>query len=392
MTIDRVLTSEALERLRRPTGRAHGLPRETFTSEAIYAEEMDRVFGRGWIVAGISDELAAPGSVVPVNLAGRPVILTSNDEGRIQAFHNVCRHRGVQVVTKPCSGQKLLRCPYHSWSYDLDGRLRATPHVGGPGKHSHPDIRKSENGLVPIRCEVWASLVFVNFAAGGPDLATFLAPLIERWKAYDFTRLRLGGTATFEIKANWKLAVENFSESYHLPWVHAGLNSYSPMEDHGCFFIPGLCQGQLSRNYAQSPVGGRILPRFPGLTPEQEKLAEYPVVFPNLMLGLHADHFLVLTAFPVAPDRTYERIDLFVIGDEALSPDFGANRAQVVEGWRSINVEDIDVVERMQVGRSSPAMDGGRFAPGQDDCVHAFELQWVDAMLDSGDRSARAAD
>ena len=136
MTIDRVLTSEALERLRRPTGRAFGLPRESFTSASIFAEEMARVFGQGWIVAGVSDELAAPGSVVPLTLAGRPIILTSNDEGRIQAFHNVCRHRGVQVVTKSCSGQKLLRCPYHSWTYDLDGRLRATPHVGGPGKHS----------------------------------------------------------------------------------------------------------------------------------------------------------------------------------------------------------------------------------------------------------------
>jgi choline monooxygenase len=229
MATKELLTTQAMERLRRPVGQAHGLPREAFTSAAVYAEEMDRVFGRGWIVAGVADELAVPGTVIPSTLAGRPIILTSNDEGRIQAFHNVCRHRGVQVVTKPCSAQKVLRCPYHSWSYDLDGRLRATPHVGGPGKHSHPDIKKSENGLVPIRCETWANLVFVNFTSEGSDLATFLKPLTDRWKAYDFSRLRLGGTATFEIKANWKLAVENFSESYHLPWVHAGLNSYSPM-------------------------------------------------------------------------------------------------------------------------------------------------------------------
>ena len=393
MAIERVLTSEALERLRRPIGRARGLPREAFTSEEVYAAEMSRIFGRGWIAAGAAtDELAQPGKVIPLVLAGRPIVLTSNEQGRIQAFHNVCRHRGVQVVTKACSGQKVLRCPYHSWAYDLDGRLRSTPHVGGPGKHSHPDIKKAEIGLVPIRCESWANLVFVNFDEAGPDLLTYLAPLRERWKAYDFTRLRLGGTATFELKANWKLAVENFSEAYHLPWVHAGLNSYSPMEDHDCFFIPGFCQGQLSRNYAAAPIDGRTMPRFAGMTAEQETLAEYPVVFPNLMLGVHADHFFALTAFPVAPDRTYERFDVFVIGGEAMTPAYAANRAATVERWRAINVEDIDVVERMQVGRTSPAMDGGRFAPGQDDCVHAFDLQWVDAILGGGGRSVRAAD
>jgi choline monooxygenase len=246
---------------------------------------------------------------------------------------------------------------------------------------------------MPIRCESWANLVFVNFAGDGPDLLTFLAPLRERWKAYDFSKLRLGGSATFELKANWKLAVENFSEAYHLPWVHPGLNSYSPLEDHDCFFIPGFCQGQLSRNYAPTPVNGRIMPRFEGMTPEQLSLGEYPVIFPNLMLGVHADHFFALSALPLAPGLTYERFDVFVVGDEATGPAYEANRAAMVEGWRRINVEDMDVVERMQIGRTSPAMDGGRFAPGQDDCVHAFDLQWAAAMLgDGGDRFVRAAD
>lgn len=388
MAVSTFLSPEALDRLSQSTGKAVGLPRETFTSAEFFAYEQEYVFARNWVFVCAVDELAQPGTAIPVSVAGRPVVVVSDKRGTIRAFHNVCSHRGTVIVTEPTKRLGVLRCPYHSWGYALDGALRTTPHFGGHGVHDHPDFDKSKNGLRPVRCEAWHRLVFVNLSNEGPSLAEFVAPLAKRW-SIDYSALRMGGVTPFELKANWKLAIENFSESYHLPSIHPGLNSYSKMEDHYNVFVEGCGSGQASLKYAPPAVGGKRLPEFKDIPPHLEGRAEYLTLFPNLMIGTHPEYFFAITAEPVAPDRTRERFYLFFVGEEALREEYAAVRKDALDRWTQINLEDMGVVERMQFGRHSPAMIGGRFSPDLDACLHDFQKHLVRRLLD-GERAALA--
>src|SRR6185437_15394520 len=162
-------------------------------------------------------------------------------------------------------------------------------------------------------------------------------------------------------------------ESYHLPSVHPGLNSYSRMEDHYNFFVEGSCAGQGTRRYQNPLRDGVSLPEFPGLPAHLAGRGEYPVLFPNLMLGTQTDHFFLITAEPVTPELTRERLYVFFVGEEAMGERYAEARRQTFEGWQRINREDMDVIERMQRGRHSSAMAGGRFAPELEACLHDFQ-------------------
>ena len=175
------------------------------------------------------------GDLRPITFLGQPLLMARGRDGVIRVFENVCRHRGVILVSEPADGKPVIRCPYHSWCYGLDGNLVTTPHVGGAGHNTHPEIKREELGLFEVRSYVWLDMVFVNISRTAPEFRDYAADLIERFKEFDQASLHHGGSDfsfNIHLKANWKLAVENYAESYHLPWIHPGLNSYSRLEDH----------------------------------------------------------------------------------------------------------------------------------------------------------------
>jgi choline monooxygenase len=386
MSVSAYLSDDVINRLNRPTGKAIGLPAKLYTSEQFFVYEQDYIFARNWVFAVTLDELEQPGTAVPVTIAGRPIVVVNDRKGTIRAFHNVCSHRGTKLVAEPCSRLSMLVCPYHSWGYSLSGDLKATPHVGGRGNNSHPDLNKSEHGLKPVRCEIWHRLVFINLSDEGPSLEEFVAPLVKRWPI-DYSRLKLGGMKRFEFKANWKLVVENFLESYHLPWIHPGLNSYSRAEDHYNIFVEPCGSGQASKDFAPGAVDGRLLPQFPDIPSHLKGRAEYLNLFPNLMIGTHPTEFLAISVEPVAPNLTRERLYVFYL-DEAMADAYDGVRNRSLESWFEINAEDIDVVQRMQEGRRSPAMAGGLFAPDLEACLQHFQKQIANRILE-GERMAR---
>lgn len=380
MPCDPYLTPAILEGLDRPTGQATGLPPGLYTSPAFFADEQVYLFERSWVFVAAADELPEAGTAVPVTVAGKPIVIVRDRQGTIRAFHNVCSHRGTLLVAERLERQAWIRCPYHSWGYGLDGALKATPHIGGYGVHSHPDLDASKHGLRPVRCETWHHLIFVNLSGEGPSLESVLAPLVARWPI-DYDRLRLGGVGSFEFKANWKLVIENFLESYHLPTIHPGLNSYSKMDDHYNIFIGPNAYGQASKTFApDTAVAGASLPAIPGYPVHLTGHGEYPIVFPNLMLGTQATEFFAVTCEPVSPALTRERYYLF-FADVAMDDAYAQVRDAVLNRWFDINTEDIGVVERMQAGRHSNARVGDLFAPELEACVHAFQRQLVETIL-----------
>ena len=384
MDVQSVLTSAARDAIARPTGEAAGLPNDAYTSADFMQLERERLFARTWTCVGVASKLKGAGRVIPVSALGAPIIVLRDRDGAVRAFHNVCSHRGTLLVKRPRRVRDLLRCPYHGWCYDLDGSLRATPDIGGPGIDETEGFDRAAHGLKPVRCGVWADMIFVNLDGAAPPLEDDLAPLIERWAAYDFTLLRhggkSGGSTSLALNANWKLAVENYCESYHLPVVHPGLNRYSRLDDHYHIMIGERFAGQGTRAYRPLPVGGATLTNFPNLSTRETEGAEYVALYPNVLLGVQADHFYCVVLEPVAPDRTVEHVEIYYVGANATDESLAAAREATLERWRRVFVEDIGIVERLQQGRASPGFAGGCFSPVMDPPSHHFH-RWVVATL-----------
>lgn len=374
--IDRTVLARVTEKVET----ARGLPNAFYTDPALFAAEKQAVFAANWSCIGFGKDLPQGGDVRPVDFMGTPLLMARDGEGVLRVFQNVCRHRGMKLVEQPTRLAGPIRCPYHSWSYDLTGRLRATPHVGGPGKASHPCIDKSALGLVEVRSAMFMDMVFVNLSGTAPDFATYVAPLAARWSEFAEQPLHHGGpdcSLRIELRTNWKLAAENYCESYHLPWVHPGLNSYSRLEDHYNIAEPQAFSGQGSEVYnPQLDENGRRFPSFPGLSSKWDHGAEYVALYPNVLLGVHKDHFFAMLLEPVAPDRMIEHLEIYYAAPEIAGPDWAAMRAAHVEMWRQVFLEDVFVVEGMQKGRAAPGFDGGKFSPVMDAPTHCFH-DWV---------------
>src|SRR3546814_673351 len=275
--------------------------------------------------------------------------------------------------------------------YALDGSLKATPLIGGPGTSTCEGFDKAGHGLKPVRSAVWADAVFVDLSGQAPAFADFIAPIAQRWADFDFTRLRHGGadsSFSIEVGCNWKLAVENYCEAYHLPWIHPALNSYSRLEDHYNIAIEGRLAGQGSTAYRPSlSADGRQFPAHPGLPARWDGAAEYLALFPNVLFGVHSDHFYSVMLEPLGVDRTREHFEIYYF-DEAVRGDGYADlRATNARQWRTVFEEDRGVVEGMQAGRASPAFTGGVFSPAMDTPTHCFH-QWMAAALLSSSPSS----
>ena len=374
----------ALARVLQPIETARGLPNEAYASEAFRLFERDRVIARTWFCIGFGRDIANPGDAFPSDVMGLPLLMVRRYDGSIGVFHNVCSHRGAQLVRAACSVKRRIRCPYHSWVYDLDGNLIGTPHLGGPRIGEVEGFEKGEHGLKPVRHAVFWDMVFVNLSGDAEPFETFIAPLARRWADFDMRRIRHPGalgSLKLTVKCNWKLAVENYCEAYHLPSIHPALNSYSKLADHYNIELADRFSGQGSHAYTPLLVkNGPALPYFPDLPERWDKAAEYTALYPNVLLGIHRDHFFAIRLEPVALEETREHLEIYYVGDESADPAYDEVKRANLGAWKTVFAEDIDVVERMQNGRHSPAYDGGVFSPVMDGPTHCFH-RWLAKRL-----------
>lgn len=368
-----------LDSVLKPIDQATGLPNQHYTSAGVYEQEKDPLWFSTWAGICVASEVPEPGDARPIDFLGVPLFVLRGRDGVVRVFQNICRHRGMILVTEPRKIEGAIRCPYHSWCYSHEGRLVATPHVGGPGRNAHPGIKREELGLIEVRSHIWMDVVFVNLSGDAADFGEMHGDLIERWREFDVPLHHGGADSTFtlECRTNWKLAVENYCESYHLPWVHPGLNSYSRLEDHYHIQEQGKFSGQGTEVYRQIEAeDGQKFPDFPGLSEKWDTAGEYITVTPNVMLGVQRDHTFVIVLEPIGPMMTREHIHIYYASAE--TPD--TLRAKNAEQWKVVFVEDISVVEGMQAARGAPGFDGGRFSPAMDGPTHMFH-QWVARRL-----------
>ena len=380
-----IINKEKLDIVNKPIKDAHGLPNECYTSKEYTLIERKKLFEDKWMVIGVASSLPNVGDAKPVDILGMPILLVRGKDKKIRVFHNVCSHRGLKLVTKPGNIKNVIRCPYHSWSYNFDGELVATPHIGGMNIHQTKDFERSKSNLKEIRSYIWLDLIMININNNEMSFEEYIKPLSDRWEEFwpikdrelinhsnDFGYFKLNANC------NWKFAIENYCESYHLPWVHPGLNSYSKIEDH--YHIQGLPNrfaGQGTVVYNPRFEGKEKFPCFPNWPKNKENIAEYVALFPNVMLGIHKDHYYAYWLEPINHEFTLEHMELYYVGEEAAnSKKFESLRKQNHKQWEDIQKEDVDIIQGMQIGRNSPVYNGGNFSPVMDNPTHHFH-KWV---------------
>lgn len=365
-----------------PIESARGLANNHYVdADTFEAEKKALLFGT-WAGIGFGKDVPQKGDVKPISFLGAPLLLLRDRDDQIRVFYNVCRHRGMILIDQQTRIRGAIRCPYHSWCYSLKGNLTATPHLGGPGANSHPALKRKDYGLKPVRAHVWKDCVFVNISGDAPPFEEDKRELLERWSEFEQPIHHGGWTSSFALEANcnWKLAVENYCESYHLPWVHPGLNTYSRLEDHYHIEAANFA-GQGTHVYRQM-IGeeGQAFPDFKGLEKRWNTAAEYIAVFPNVLMGVHRDHFYTILLEPVAIDRTIEHVEIYYAQPATETSDTDGMRAANAKLWRGVFDEDIHVVEGMQKGRHAEAFDGGKFSPAMDGPTHTFH-RWAAQRL-----------
>ncbi|MFX0541038.1 aromatic ring-hydroxylating oxygenase subunit alpha [Roseovarius sp. S4756] len=384
------MTITDLSSVRAPVDIAHGLPNAHYIDPAVFDEEKQALLYSQWAGLAVGADVPEPGDAVPLTFLGMPLLLLRDKEGNVRVFQNICRHRGMILVEEPRKIEGAIRCPYHSWCYSTKGALVSTPHVGGPGHNTHAAIKRSELGLIEVRSHIWRDVVWINVSGDAPAFEEAMSHIIERWREFDLP-LHHGGHEsrfTLEVQTNWKLAVENYCESYHLPWVHPGLNSYSRLEDHYHIEEPAAFSGQGTMVYRQlTNENGDTFPDFAEVGAKWNEQAEYIAVYPNVLLGVHRDHAFTIILEPRGLERTAEHVHLYYSEpdqDEGLK----ARNAQL---WKSVFEEDIFVVEGMQKGRHVMSFDGGRFSPVMDSPTHCFHA-WVAGKVEAHRGLAKAAE
>jgi Rieske 2Fe-2S family protein len=346
------------------------LPSDYYTAPSLFALECDRIFRRDWICVGRDSQLAAPGDHLVIDAAGESIILLRNQAGLLRAFYNVCRHRGAQLCGTALPGGartggvidgKYLRCPYHSWVYDLDGGLIAAPFL------SAEDADPAEFALYPVGIESWGGFIFIHLTPeAATPLATLLGAMPDRLVRYPLDQLQIGRTIRYDVQANWKILAENYNECYHCAGVHPELCAIVP-----AFRTQGGSDLDWERGVPHRPgaytfTGSGTTRRapFPGLNEDEQTRHKGELVYPNFFLSLSCDHAAAFILHPMAPDRTIIDCLFLFAADEITKPDFDPSDA--VEFWDLVNRQDWAICESVQRGMQAGPHRHGYYAPMED--------------------------
>jgi Rieske 2Fe-2S family protein len=350
------------------------LPSSWYYCDQIYALEKERIFCREWLCAAREEELPAPGDYRILDVVGESIILVRNRRGEIRAFYNVCRHRGARLCRTDESapvamavqggviaGRSIL-CPYHQWSYDLDGHLVAAPYLG-----TVPGFDKAGISLYPVGVACWGGFVFVNLTPGEAKPFTVqLGEIPERTKRYPLADLRIGHSITYEVAANWKAICENYNECYHCGGVHPELCSVVPAfrEAGGgnLDWMRGVPHRAGAYTFTHSGTTARR--PFPTLNEDERERHKGEVIYPNLFVSLACDHAAVFILQPRGPERTDIVCQFLFEPEEIGKHDFDPGDA--VELWDITNRQDWAICESVQRGIHSRVHSHGYYAPMED--------------------------
>jgi glycine betaine catabolism A len=371
----------AVDEVLAPFGRSRMLPAAAYWSPDVLTWERRHLFDGGWVCAGRLDLADEPGAQRAVDLGGTGALVVRGADGSVRTFANICRHRGHELLACGASVTRgVIQCPYHAWSYELDGSLRIAPRFEGVA-----NFDQAELGLVELRSRVWGGWLFVNVDGGAHAFDAHLGALAPIAEPYECERLVVGATHRYELAANWKLACENYHECYHCPLIHPELcrvsdpRSGENVDWDGASVVGGamtLSPGAVT----MSIDGSSPLDPFRLLDDAQRRRVIYVGLLPNLLLSLHPDYVMSHRLVPVAPDRTAVECQWLFAPEMVERPGFDPSFA--VDFWDLTNRQDWAAVESVQRAVTSPAYVPGLLATAED-AVHHF-VTWVASAYRTG--------
>ncbi len=335
------------------------LPARYYTDPELFQQEVERFFFHSWICAGRTGQIREPGEYFLRDVCGESIIVTRDSAGVLRAFYNVCRHRGTRMCTS--TEGKLagrIQCPYHGWTYGLDGRLIGAPQM------NEADFSRQDYPLHPVHCEVWDGHIFLNLSQPTHSLAQQLGDLPEKFAPWRMQDLRLHRRLVYDVAANWKLVTLNYNECLHCPLLHPALNQLTDYlgaanePPHPAYV--GGSMGFRGDAETMSIDGKRRRNYLPALNEEEQKKVCYYTIYPNFLLSLHPDYMMTHTLWPKAVDQTQIICEWHFHPEEMAKPDFQANDA--IDFWDLTNREDWGIVELSQAGIRSRAYTPGPYS------------------------------
>ncbi|HET7791564.1 MAG TPA: aromatic ring-hydroxylating dioxygenase subunit alpha [Gemmatimonadales bacterium] len=359
---------------------ARTLPGDYYASAEIFAEEQERVFRRHWICVGRAAELGEPGAFKVVEIAGESLIVLRDQGKTLRAFYNVCRHRGTLLCEEPAGRlSETIQCPYHAWTYKLDGQL-----IGAPHMNEVRDFEKRDYPLHAVPLESWDGYLFVNLSARPSPFAETFAPLEGRFARFHLPALRTVRQIVYEVQANWKLILQNYSECLHCPTIHPELSTKLPYTSGANDLIEGPFLGgymQIKEPNQSATMSGRACALPLGdLSADDRHRAFYYTLFPTMMLSLHPDYAVFYTVWPRAAAASRVVCAWMVHPDAPRAP--GYNIADAEEFWDRTNRQDWHICELAQRGVSSRAYTPGPYSPRE-----SIPAAWDREYLRTMDRS-----
>jgi len=338
---------------------AYTIPAPWYVDTRIAELERQRVFGRTWQAIGRLDQVAKPGDFFTVELAREPIVVVRGADHQLRAFYNVCRHHAAAVMTEPHGNAPHLRCPYHGWTYGLDGALKGMTDFDGVC-----NFERGQNGLAPIRLATWENFVFVNLDPAAEPLETFLGSLTARVKPLGLGGLKFFERRSYELKCNWKVYVDNFLDGgYHVPHLHKGLNSVLEYVNYTIENCDRFC-------VQSSPVKAekKDADADAGATRKGD-MAYYFWQYPNFMLNWYQGYLDTNLVLPLGVDRCLVVFDFFFAETGDAASDY--NRQSIAVSHR-VQEEDVDICEAVQRGLTSRAYRAGRLSVRREAGEHLF--------------------
>jgi len=340
-----------------PLEQACTIPAQWYLDARIERAEREQVFGRNWIAVGRLDQVANEGQFFTLEIAGEPIVVVRGSDGELRAFYNVCRHHAAAVANVPCGTVPHLRCPYHGWTYGLDGALKGAPEFAGVC-----NFDRAANGLVPVRVDVWEQFVFVTLDEHAPALAASLGDLPARVADLGIGNLHFFARKTYTLACNWKVYVDNYLDGgYHVPHLHKGLNSVLDYKEYtienGERYVlqsSPIVSSQEHASFAATRTGDR---------------AYYYWLYPNFMVNIYQGVMDTNLVLPLGIDRCLVQFDFFFAEVSEAARESNAESVAVSD---RIQEEDVDICESVQRGLRSRAYGAGRLSVRRESGEHLF--------------------
>jgi glycine betaine catabolism A len=355
---------------------ARTMPGEYYTSRAILEEERAHLFPSMWHCAGRASAVAEPGAFLVREVAGESIIILRDRSGDLRAFFNVCRHRGTRICTEHAgrfSGS--IQCPYHAWTYGLDGRL-----IGAPHMNEVADFDRNDYPLHAALVAEWEGFVFVNVSRDPQPFEEWFAPMIGRLARYSIAKLEVGHSVRYEVKANWKLVFQNYSECLHCPMIHPELSAKMPYTSGANDLIEGpFLGGYMELNDESATLSGKACGRLVSETlgADDRKRAYYYTMMPNMALSIHPDYVNYYMITPLSVDRTLVESEwMFASSNEGHA---AFNPRDAIDFWDLTNRQDWAICEQSQAGVASSRYEPGPYSP-RESMPAAWDLEYLRLM------------